>query len=128
MVRLDKKYEVLIIKPQRITVEDTENVLEAIKIKYPNSSIYLLANLLENDYNKLIKNRNIEKKLFYQPGKNKLSIIPIVKLIFAFWIKRFDIALVLSSLSQAKGYRGFKKAKLIAFLSRAKNIYTYHVD
>ena len=128
MIRVDKKLKFLIIKPQRIDIEETEAVIGAIKRKYPNSSICLLANLIKQDYEKLVKNIYIDRKLLYQPDKNRFSPVTILKLIFIFWLARFDVALVLSSSIQKKDYSGYRKAKILSLLSCARSRHIYYVD
>lgn len=126
MIRLEKQMAFLIIKLQLICVEDAESVIKAIKQRYPNGSVQLFANLLPGDYDRLSKNAFISK--IYQPAKNSFSLAAIIKFIFIFWFKHFDVALVLASRNQPSDYKGYRKAKLMALLSAAKTRHTYYVD
>jgi GT2 family glycosyltransferase len=125
IIRLDKKMKFLVIKPQRITVEDTELIIKGIKRKYPNSSIDMLANLLPEDGNRLSRNKEINK--IFQPAENRFSFWFTIKYLFVFWLTRFDVALALSSRNQ-EGYSGFKKAKFMALLSFPRSWHIYYVD
>jgi len=117
---LEKKVKYLIIKPYRISVEDTEKVIAVIKRKYPQSSVCLVANLLQGEYERLSRNEGIDIKLLYQPGKKTFSHPEIVKLIFMFWFIRFDVVVTLVSQSQNNDYDGYKKARLLSLLSGAR--------
>jgi len=127
IVRFDQKIKILLVKPYKITVEDTEETVRIIKKKYPNSSVYLLANLLKEDYEKLAKNNDLEKSLVYYQNGSK-SFIKIPKLYSRLFLTRFDMAITLSSYKQAENYAGYKKAKLITMLSNSKNRCVYYVD
>ena len=127
IVRFDQKIKILLIKPYKITIEDTGETVRIIKKKYPNSSVYLLANLLKEDYEKLAKNNDVEKSLVYCRNGSK-SFIKIPKLYSRLFLTRFDMAITLSSHKQAENYAGYKKAKLITMLSNSKNQCVYYVD
>ncbi|TAM35870.1 glycosyltransferase family 2 protein [bacterium] len=126
IIRLEKPMTFLIIKPQSIRVKEAESVIKAIKQKYPNGSIHLFANLLPGDYHQLSKNAFISK--IYQPEKNVFFLAAIMKFILIFWLKRFDVTLVLASRNRPSGYNGNRKAKLMALLSAAKTRHTYYTD
>lgn len=123
---LEKPMAFLIIKPYSVCLKGAESVIKAIKQKYPNSSIHLFANLFSEDYDKLSKNAFISR--IYKPANNIFSLGAIIKFIFIFWWKRFDVALVLASRNRQPGYNGYRKAKLTAFLSAAKSRHTYYLD
>ena len=126
LIRLDKKLNFLIIKPQRISLEDTATVIEAVKKKYPNSSICLFANLITQDYERLSENKNISK--IYRPKNGRLSLISTISFIFVFWLKRFDIAIALSSYRQRREYAGFRNAERLSLLSGSKSWQIYYTD
>jgi GT2 family glycosyltransferase len=127
IIRLDQKIRILLIKPQRVTVEDTEEVIRIIKKKYPHSAVYLFSNLLPQDYEKLAGNNNLEKSLIYGQSGSK-SLIKISKLYSKLFLTRFDLAVALLSHQQTENYAGYKKAKLITILSNSRNQCFYYVD
>ncbi len=127
IVRFDQKIKILLVKPQRVTIEHTEETIRIIKRKYPNSSVYLFANLLRQDYEKLSENNNVEKSLIYYQDDSK-PFIRIPKLYIRLFLTRFDMAVTLLSHRQAENYAGYKKARLITMLSNSKNQCAYYVD
>jgi len=127
IVRFDQKIKILLLRPQRITIEDTEETIRVIKSKYPNSSVYVLANLLQPDYERLSRNNDVEKSLLYCQNGHK-PFIKITKLYSRLFLKRFDLAVTLLSHQQAGNYSGYKKAKLIATLTNSRNQCAYYVD
>ncbi|MDD5097393.1 MAG: glycosyltransferase [Candidatus Omnitrophica bacterium] len=127
IIRLDQKIRILLIKPQRVTVEDTEEVIRIIKKKYPHSAVYLFSHLLPQDYEKLAGNNNLEKSLIYGQKGSK-SLIKISKLYSKLFLTRFDLAVALLSHQQTENYAGYKKAKLITILSNSRNQCFYYVD
>ncbi len=125
--RFDLKRKILLIKPQIIGIEDTVETVRIIKKKYPNSRVYLLANLLKRDYEKIANNNNIEKGLIYCSSSPK----PYAKTEGLFgkaFFTRFDITITLVSNKQTENYSGYKKAKAISLLSCSKNRCNYYVD
>ncbi|HAZ10986.1 MAG: hypothetical protein A2047_00400 [Omnitrophica bacterium GWA2_41_15] len=127
IIRFDKKIKILLVKPQQISIQDVEEVARIIKKKYPNSSIYLFANLLKEDYKRLSKNNDIEKDLIYYLNGSKL-FVRIPGLFSKLLSKRFDMAVALLAHKNIKGYTGYKKTKLITILSNSKNKHSYYVD
>ncbi len=127
VVRFDQKIKILLVKPQKITIEDAEETIRIIKKKYPNSSVYLFANLLRQDYEKISKNNNIEKSLIYcQSGSKPFLSIP--KLYNKLFLARFDMAVTLASHKSRESSFEHKKSRLLTILSSPKNQYVYYVD
>ena len=127
IIRFDQKINILLVKPQRISVEDTEETVRLIKKKYPNSSVYLLANLLKKDYERLSINNNIEKSLISHP-EDSLDFFKMPRLFKNFATTKFDMSVTLMSHKNEKDYTGYKKARVITILGNPKNQYSYYVD
>ena len=127
IVRFDQKIKILLVKSQRVTIGDAEETIRIIKKKYPNSSIYLFADLLKQDYEKLMKNNNVETSLIHCQNGSK-SLIETPKLYSKLFLTRFDMAVALLSHKQAEIHLDYKKAKRITTLSNSKNQCVYYVD
>ena len=125
--RFDRKIKILFVKPSRITIEDTLDAVRIIKDKYPHSSVYLFAHLPETEYEKLIRDKNVETGLIYGWGQAK-SMIRTAKLFTKLFLFRFDLAVTLASHQAAQGLAGHKFARLITILSNSRNQCVYYVD
>ncbi len=127
IIKVEKPISILVIKPYRICVEDVETTIKTLKQKYLNASIHLFANLSSADYDKLLKDININK--IHLPKKNKFSLPVIIKFLFIFFLKRFDMVFILSAPSDKLAeYKGYKKAKLMALLIFAKTRHVYYTN
>lgn len=113
----NKKTKLLLIKPQIVSVLDTQKALIYFRKKYPNAEITLLANLLEADYKILSQNEDTDRKLLYCPNGKRLIFWELLKLFFRLNTIKFDLAVILVSEHQPNRY---KRAKLIAIFTRAK--------
>jgi len=116
---------ILFIKPQRISVEDTEKALKEYKKRYPGSNISILANLLRNDFDRLSQNKTINEKIFYCPDAKKFSVSEQIKLAFKLPKRKYDYAVVLID---EHNYSGHRKAEMLAFLSGSRKTGKYFVN
>jgi hypothetical protein len=120
----NKKYKLLIIKPQIVSVLETHKALRYFRFTYPAAEITLIANLFKQDYEALSKTRYIDRDIFYCPEGDKLTFLKTIKLIFKVRPMRFDSTVVL--VSEPVPHR-YKKAKLIAIFSGAKKKSQYFI-
>ncbi|MFC1698422.1 glycosyltransferase [Candidatus Omnitrophota bacterium] len=109
----------LLIKPQQVSVEQTEKILHDFKTAYPQSRLVLMANLLKVDYERLSQNKLIDEKLFYNPFLKKFGFREQLRSILELRKRRFDTAVVLVGEST---YPGYARARILALLSGAKKI------
>ncbi len=110
---------ILIIKPYYAGIAETENALGRIRRSSPRAKIHLVANLFERDYQRLQGNPDADEKIFYSPGRNRLTILGLIKLIFSLRRRKFDEAVILVG---EPVYHVYRKAKLLAFFSGARKI------
>ena len=125
---LDKKMKYLIIKPYRVSAGGVEMAANAIKRKYPQALIHLLANPLKEEKESLSKIANIDKKIFNPSGKGHFSAATILKLLFSFWFAKYDVAITLEPSAKDRDYQGYRKAKMLALLSGAKAACTCQIE
>jgi hypothetical protein len=111
---------ILLIKPQQIGIKEVKRSAIDFKEKFPQAEIFLIANLLKEDYGLLINNETISHRLLYSPdfpGAKKFNLFEIVRLILSLSAKKFDLTVVLINLIN---YPGYRKAKLLSRLIRSK--------
>ncbi|MFC1631384.1 glycosyltransferase [Candidatus Omnitrophota bacterium] len=109
----------LLIKPQKVSVEDTESIIKDFKAKHPEAHLSLMANLLQADYERLSQNNLIDEKLLFCSYSREFSTWEQVKLILNLRKPRFDTAIVLTG---QFAYPGYRRARILALLSGAKEI------
>ena len=126
IIKVEKPVSILIIKPYHVCVEDTESVIKALRQKYPNADINLLANLFTREYERLSKNACINK--IYRPQGNNPSLIAVMKIILELLFKWFDVVLILASRNRVLSRNGHRKARLMTSLIFANTQYTYYID
>ncbi len=118
IIKKDKE-RVLFIKPQQVSVDTAKEALKAFKQQHPETLVYLFANLLNEDYTKLSEDKLIDKKIFFCPDFKKFGILEQIKTSYQLRKEKFDKAIVLSGLPF---YPGYRRARILAFLSGARNI------
>lgn len=112
-----KNFKILLVKPQRVSLESIKIIISEIKHRMPDAKIALVANLLEEDYMELIRYEGVNLPLFYSPVIKKFTFPETLKLLFKLPLLNFDLALALIAKPY---YSGFRRTKLLAALSGAK--------
>lgn len=113
----NKNFKILLVKPQRVSLESTKKIISEIKHRMPDVKIAVVANLLEEDYMELIRYEGVSLPLFYSPVIKKFTFLETLKLLFKLPLLDFDLALALVAKPY---YSGFRRTKLLAALSGAK--------
>ncbi len=116
---------VLFIKPQQVSVQATEKAIEVYKAEHKKARIYLLANLLNEDYKRLLRIENIDEKLFFCPDFKRFTMLGQLRIILKLRKENCDKAIILTGRS---AYPGYRRARIFAFLSGAKIIKEKYID
>ncbi|HAH19298.1 MAG: hypothetical protein A2Y00_07020 [Omnitrophica WOR_2 bacterium GWF2_43_52] len=116
---------VLFIKPQQVSVRDTEKILEEFQEQYPCARISLIGNLLVDDYGRLSRNATINEGLLYCPDARSFSILEKVRLTLQLPRKKYAVAIVLAG---QRFYLGYTLARMLALLSGAREVKQILVD
>ncbi len=113
---ITKIKNILIIKPQRIELNDTVSSIKYFKEKFKGAKVSLVANLLKKDYEVLSNNKMVDRKLLYSPdfqGAKRFNLFEILKLSSKLKLKGFDLVIILVN---ALYYPGYKNAVLLSNL------------
>ena len=126
-LRIEEKRQktVLVIKPFYVTAESTENSLKELRNIFQDAKIILLANVFKPDYDHLVNNKDVDEKVLYSPNYTKLTKVRLLKLLIRLNSRPLDEAIVLID---QPIYQGYRKGKLLAFLSGANSIKSYFVN
>ncbi|MBU1007097.1 MAG: hypothetical protein KKH08_05875, partial [Candidatus Omnitrophica bacterium] len=85
--------------------------------RYPMAKIGLVANLVENEYNLFMSNKDIDHRYIYSPSVKRFGFWNQLKLLLKLSIKSYDICIVLA---EDTGYVGYVRSKILAFFSSAR--------
>ncbi|MDD5225722.1 MAG: glycosyltransferase [Candidatus Omnitrophica bacterium] len=115
------KAQVLFIKPQRVSVGETKRKINDFKKKNPLIKICALANLMQEDYDRMSSDREllVDEKLFFSPGIKKFDLPEQIKVLSELRSKKLREAIVLVGVWP---YWGYKLAVILAFLTGAKKV------
>lgn len=117
-----KQKRILIIKPRCVGIEATEKAIKYARESNLDSHITLAAGLSKEDSIKLIAHNNIDTYISYLQGREKLTVIGILRLFFKLKKDRFDEAVIPVADTVAGGYRN---SRLLAFFSGAGKVRFY---
>jgi hypothetical protein len=115
----------LFIKPQRVSLDDTQKILKDFKQKYPDARFSLVANLLRWEYETLAQNEMIGEKFLFCPQIKKFNILEKIKLLLVLPFKKYNSAIALLA---CPDYRGNTEAKLLAILTGAEKVSMHSVS
>ena len=113
---------ILVIKPFYVPCHLAENSLYDLRSYFPDSQITLLANVYQPDYDCLKGNKQINFKFLFSPECARLTKFKLLCLIFKFNFCHFDETILLVG---DPVYQGYRKAKLLAWVSGAKSVRVY---
>lgn len=124
--REKRKDMILVIKPQEVTLAQTESAIRNLRSAFPDAAIALLANVSEREYGDLNRVPFIDEKIYYSPEIKKLTRLEMFKLLFVLPRKRFRTAFVLVG-ATPPGYGGYRRAQILAWLSGSRSRVIYDV-
>jgi len=127
LIRFDQRIKILLIKPYKISVDQTEETVRIIKKKYPNASVYIFAHLLKDDYERLSRNEDIENGLLWGPNGCG-PIIKMLRLFKGLYATQFDMTVTVLSRRKDERYKGYNKAKFLGMTINSKSVCQYYVD